>query len=68
MNYHENMEQNANRQPVESGDQQNRRELISQLGRLAVYTAPFTVMAANAKAATSSGPGPHARPSGAAPQ
>jgi len=34
----------------------DRRELIQKLGKFAVYAAPFTVLAGNAKALSSSGP------------
>jgi hypothetical protein len=43
----------------ESAEDQNRRELISKLGKFAIYAAPFTVMAINSQAATSSGPHKH---------
>ena len=46
---------------AEIGD--TRRDLARKLGRFAAYAAPFTVLALSAKAGTSSGPGPHLRPS-----
>jgi hypothetical protein len=63
MAYNNDMDQQANNQPDEtvlSSDKQNRRELVTKLGKFAAYAAPFTVMALNSKAGTSSGPGPHA--------
>jgi hypothetical protein len=47
-------------QTTETGD--TRRDVARKLGRFAAYAAPFTVLALSAKAGTSSGPGPHARP------
>jgi hypothetical protein len=61
MAYNDNMDHQPQSQPVEtdlSTDKQNRRELVTKLGKFAVYAAPFTVMALNSKAGTSSGPGP----------
>lgn len=61
MEYNSKMDQ-VNSKPTElSAAQQGRRELVTKLGKFAVYAAPFTVMALNSKAATSSGPGPHAK-------
>ena len=45
----------------EPAETQHRRELVCKLGKFAAYAAPFTVLALTSKAATSSGPGPHAR-------
>jgi hypothetical protein len=62
MAYNNDMDHQANSQPAEtdsSTDKQNRRELVTKLGKFAAYAAPFTVMALNSKAGTSSGPGPH---------
>lgn len=42
---------------------QNRRDLVSKLGKYAIYAAPFTVMALNNKAIAASGSGPGPRPS-----
>lgn len=43
--------------------QQDRRALLNSVGKFWIYTAPFTMMALNTKAATSSGSGPQqARP------
>jgi len=67
MNYNNDMDQNLNSQPtVDSSapltsDEQNRRDLVKKLGQFAIYAAPFTVMAMNAKAATASGSAPSAR-------
>lgn len=44
---------------TEAGD--TRRDIARRLGKFAAYAAPFTVLAFTSKAATSSGPGPHAR-------
>jgi hypothetical protein len=63
MAYNNNMDQQANNLPAEdvlSSEKQNRRELVTKLGKFAAYAAPFTVMALNSKAATSSG-GPSAK-------
>jgi hypothetical protein len=63
MDYNNDMDQNLHSQTgtsADSTDKQNRRELVTKLGKFAVYAAPFTIMAINSKAATSSGPGPHA--------
>ena len=50
MEYNNDMDQ-ANNKPAElSADQQGRRELVTKLGKFAVYAAPFTVMALNSKA------------------
>jgi hypothetical protein len=62
MAYNNDMDQQANNQPdatVSSSDKQNRRELVTKLGKFAAYAAPFTVMALNSKAATGSGAAPH---------
>jgi hypothetical protein len=48
-----------NESTTETGD--TRRDVARKLGRFAAYAAPFTVLALTSKAATSSGPGPHAR-------
>jgi hypothetical protein len=63
MAYNNDMDQQANNQPEvgASSEKQSRRELATKLGKFAVYAAPFTVMALNSKAGTSSGPGPSAR-------
>ncbi len=46
--------------PEESPESQNRRELVAKLGKFAIYAAPFTVAALNAKAAgIGSGPRKH---------
>jgi hypothetical protein len=50
--------QTAEPDPAET---QHRRDVVRKLGRFAAYAAPFTVLAFSSKAATSSGPGPHAR-------
>jgi hypothetical protein len=48
---------NNSQQPdVESPETQNRRELVTKLGKYAIYAAPFTVMALNCKAISASGP------------
>jgi hypothetical protein len=49
--------QTAETEPTET---QHRRDVVRKLGRFAAYAAPFTVLALNSKAGTSSGPGPHA--------
>ena len=65
MSYNQN-DMDQNHQPpspaVDSPEEQNRRELVTKLGKYAIYAAPFTVMALNSKAATASGPGAHAKP------
>ena len=43
---------------VSSSEKQNRRELVTKLGKFAAYAAPFTVMALNSKAASGSGAAP----------
>jgi hypothetical protein len=43
----------------ESPASQNRRDLVTKLGKFAIYAAPFTVMALNSQAATGSGPRKH---------
>jgi hypothetical protein len=61
MAYNNDMDQQANNQPTEtvsSSDKQNRRELVTKLGKFAAYAAPFTVMALNSKAASGSGAAP----------
>jgi hypothetical protein len=61
MDYNNDMDQLANNQPAEtvsSSDKQNRRELVTRLGKFAAYAAPFTVMALNSKAASGSGAAP----------
>ena len=61
MDYNNDMDQLANNQPAEtvsSSDKQNRRELVTKLGKFAAYAAPFTVMALNSKAASGSGAAP----------
>jgi hypothetical protein len=45
---------------TEEAELENRRDVARKLGKFAAYAAPFTVLALNAKAGTSSGPGPHA--------
>jgi hypothetical protein len=46
--------------PAESPESQNRRDLVAKLGKFAIYAAPFTVAALNAKAAgVGSGPRKH---------
>ncbi len=58
MAYNNDMDHQANNQPdeiVSSSEKQNRRELVTKLGKFAVYAAPFTVLALNSKAASSSG-------------
>lgn len=63
MAYNNDMDLQPNNQPDEiasSSEKQNRRELVTKLGKFAAYAAPFTVMALNSKAGTSSGPGPKA--------
>jgi hypothetical protein len=61
MSYNSDMDHQNQSQSVEtdSSEKQNRRELVTKLGKFAAYAAPFTVMALNSKAGTSSGPGPH---------
>jgi hypothetical protein len=49
--------QTAETEPTET---QHRRDVVRKLGRFAAYAAPFTVLALNSKAGTSSGPAPHA--------
>jgi len=44
---------------VESPESQDRRDLVTKLGKFAIYAAPFTVMALNSQAATGSGPKRH---------
>jgi hypothetical protein len=61
-NNNDNMDQQQpnNSQPsADSPEMQNRRELVTKLGKYAIYAAPFTVMALNSKAATASGPKRH---------
>jgi hypothetical protein len=63
MTYNDDMDPKSTNQPVETqenSEKQNRRELVSKLGRFAAYAAPFTVMAFTnkAQAASGSGPGP----------
>jgi len=61
MNYNKNMDPKAIDQSVETEDtseKQNRRELVSKLGKFAAYAAPFTVMALTNKAQAASGHGP----------
>ena len=56
------MEQHKN-SPVplsEVCESEDRREIVRKLGKFAAYAAPFTVLAMNAKAASGSGPAPHA--------
>lgn len=43
----------------DSPESQNRRELVTKLGKFAIYAAPFTVAALNSQAATGSGPRRH---------
>ena len=58
------MDQNQpiNSQPADHGvtpeapESQNRRELVTKLGKYAIYAAPFTVMALNSQAASEFGP------------
>jgi hypothetical protein len=45
---------------TQTAETEHRRDVVRKLGRLAAYAAPFTVLALNSKAGTSSGPGPHA--------
>jgi hypothetical protein len=42
-----------------SPESQNRRDLVTKLGKFAIYAAPFTVMALNSQAASGSGPRRH---------
>jgi hypothetical protein len=42
-----------------SPESQNRRDLVTKLGKFAIYAAPFTVMALNSQAASGSGPHKH---------
>lgn len=61
MPYNTDMDNQANPQPSASpspSDEQNRRELVTKLGKFAAYAAPFTVMALNSKAASGSGAAP----------
>jgi hypothetical protein len=59
MAYNNDMDQNANLQPLDSdSERQSRRELVTKLGKFAAYAAPFTVLALNSKAATGSTPCP----------
>ena len=62
MSYNNDMDSKAKDQLVETetdSGKQNRRELVTKLGKFAAYAAPFTVMALNSKAATASGPKRH---------
>jgi formiminotetrahydrofolate cyclodeaminase len=60
MNYNSDMETNPKNQPLETEEnKQNRRELVTKLGKYAAYAAPFTVLALNSKAASGSGPKRH---------
>ncbi len=45
----------------EGADLENRREVVRRLGKYAAYAAPFTLLAANLKADTTSGGGPNAK-------
>jgi formiminotetrahydrofolate cyclodeaminase len=63
MNYNNPMEPKVTDQPIEAeNEKQNRRELVTKLGKFAAYAAPFTVMALNSKGATSSTPGRNPNP------
>jgi hypothetical protein len=67
MAYNNDMDPNATDQPIEpqeTGEKQNRRELVAKLGKFAAYAAPFTVMALTnkAQAASGTGPGPKHHP------
>jgi hypothetical protein len=59
--------QSPNTEPTQpsadSPAMQNRRDLVSKLGKYAIYAAPFTVMALNNKAIAASGNGPGPSPS-----
>ena len=44
---------------ADSPESQNRRDLVTKLGKFAIYAAPFTVAALNSQAATGSGPRRH---------
>jgi hypothetical protein len=60
MTYNNDMDPKLNDQSVEPQDtaeKQNRRELVSKLGKFAAYAAPFTVMAFTNKAQAASGTG-----------
>jgi hypothetical protein len=60
MIYNNDMDPKATDQSVElkdSAEKQNRRELVSKLGKFAAYAAPFTVMAFTNKAQAASGTG-----------
>jgi hypothetical protein len=48
----------ANSMP-DNTDTDDRREVLKKLGRFAAYSAPFTVLALSAKAASASGPHKH---------
>lgn len=64
MAYNNDMDQQPNNQTdeiVSSSEKQNRRELVTKLGKFAAYAAPFTVMALNSKAGTFSGPTPSSK-------
>jgi hypothetical protein len=56
-----NSQQNSSPQNcgMESPESQDRRDLVTKLGKFAIYAAPFTVMALNSQAATGSGPKRH---------
>ncbi len=57
MNELNNKQLNAknNDSQSELPESKERRELISKLGKFAVYAAPFTVLAVNSQAASGSG-------------
>jgi len=59
MNQNQPMDRTKSDSGVDSLESQDRRDLVTKLGKLAIYAAPFTVMAINSKAATGSGPGKH---------
>ncbi len=46
---------NNSQQSVDSPEIQGRRDLVTKLGKYAIYAAPFTVMALNSKAGCGSG-------------
>ena len=64
MNSNQPMDNNTNNLQndlgVDTPESQDRRDLVTKLGKFAIYAAPFTVMALNSKASdTGSGPSRH---------
>ena len=52
-----NTQEHGNVSPL--NETNDRRELIQKLGKFALYSAPFTVLARTHKAQAASGGGPH---------